>query len=79
MPNKSVAGYTQVPVQGGDVLSVHYDRTPSNTMSLLALYEIKDNGGVVRGVHQIVQTGLAVGAFLTGVALLAACNTAEGT
>lgn len=79
MPNKAIAGWTQVPVTAGDILSIHYDRLSAGGASnqLTAIYEVKDSGGTVRAVKTLSQQ---VGSYPISVAvILASINAAEGT
>jgi hypothetical protein len=80
MPNKSVAGYTQVPVAAQDILSATHERLTldGNTTQVTVIYQVRDNGGVVRGAGRRVT--FQAGAYpVAGATLLAACNTQEGT
>jgi hypothetical protein len=79
MPNKTVPSYTQVPVTGQEILSVHYDRLPAAQMSIQVIYEIKDSLTAVRGTRSTTST-LALASYpLSAAATIALCNAAEGT
>jgi len=79
MPNKSVPGWTQVPVTASEITSIHYDRIASDGSSnqLTVAYQIKDNLAAVRQTATLTQV---VGTYPVAVAtILAAINTAQGT
>lgn len=79
MPNKTIAGWTQVPVTAGEILSLHYDRLAASgsTNQLTAVYEIKDSGGTVRQTASLSQQ---VGNYPVAIGtILASINSAQGT
>jgi len=79
MPNVAVAGWTKVPVVAADLLSIHYDRlnAAGSQNQITVIFEIKDSLGGVRGTTTVSQQTSAYPVSLTAV--LAACNTANGT
>lgn len=79
MPNRSVPGWTQVPVVAADMVRITYDRlnAAGTSCQLTVAYEIKDNLGALR--QSLLHTQ-QVGAYpVTLAAILAAINTAQGT
>lgn len=79
MPNKTVPGFTQLPVVAANLLSIHYARlNPTGTANdMTVVYEVKDDGGVVRLVKTLTQQ---VASYPVSVAnILSAINAAEGT
>ena len=79
MPNKAVAGWTQVPVTASELMSIHYERLNSGgtANNLTVTYEIKDSLGSVRQIatltQQVASYPVAASAILTSI------NTAQGT
>lgn len=79
MPNKAVAGWTQIPVTAGDILAIHYDRLAvgGSANQLTAVYEIKDSVGTVRQTASLSQQ---VGSYPVAIGtILASINSAQGT
>ncbi len=79
MPNITIPGYTQVVVVAADITSLHFDRLNDlgTSLNLTVTFQVKDSLGAVRGVKTIQQQ---VGAYPVALAaILAACNTANGT
>lgn len=79
MPNKAVAGWTQVPVTGSDILRESHDRlNPAGTVTDVTVqYQVRDSLGAVRFTASVT---FQSGAYPTAAAtLIAACNTAQGT
>lgn len=79
MPNKTVSGYTQVPVVAANLQSIHYDRlnAAGSANNLTVSYEVKDDTGAVRAVRTLTQQ---VASYpITAAAVVAAINTQEGT
>jgi hypothetical protein len=79
VPNKSVAGYTQIPVVGGDITRVVHDRlNEAGTITqVTADYQFKDDQGAVRGTATV---SFQSGAYpATPASLIAACNAQQGT
>lgn len=79
MPNKSVPGYTQVPVAAGDILGVKHDRlNEAGTVTQVTIdYQVRDSLGAVRDVNSV---SFQAGAYpVSGASIIAACNAAEGT
>jgi len=77
--NKSVAGWTQVPVTAPDLLAIHYERlnAAGSANNLTVTYEIKDSAGAVRQVATLTQQ---VASYPISVAaILSSINTAQGT
>jgi hypothetical protein len=80
MPNKTVPGFTQVPVAAKDILSESHLKLvdDGSVTQVTVTYQVRDNGGVVRATG--LQVSFQAGAYPTPAAtLLAACNTKEGT
>ena len=79
MPNKSVPGWTQVPVAAADLVEIKYARTApgSATCSASVTYEVKDDQGAVRFRAEYATTGVTYPVSLA--AILSAINTAQGT
>lgn len=81
MANKTVPGYTQVPVAAGDILRVvHVRLNASGSITQITVeYQVRDDvgGGAVRGLRTLSFQGGAYPA--SGASILSACNTAEGT
>lgn len=78
MPNKTVPSWTQVPVTGNDLISIHYDRLVPGVSNIITVaYEIRDTLGVVRQTATLAQQ---VSTYpVTLAAILASINTAQGT
>jgi hypothetical protein len=79
MPNKSVPGYTQVPVVAADILRVVHDRlNAAGTITQVTVdYQVRDDASAVRDINSI---SFQSGAYpASGASIIAACNTAEGT
>lgn len=79
MANKSIAGWTQVPVTASEIVSIHYDRLNGGGTqnNLTVTYEIKDSLGAVRQIATLTQQ---VGTYpISAAAILSSINTAQGT
>lgn len=79
MPNKSISGWTQVPIVAANLISIHYDRLNStgSQCNLIVVYEVKDDTGAVRLQKTYSQQ---VGAYPIAVAtIVSSLNTVEGT
>ena len=80
MPNKTVLGYTQVPVAAKDILSVTHDRAndAGTATTVTVRYQVRDDSDVVRNGNRVINfTG---GAYpVTGATILSNCNANEGT
>lgn len=81
MPNKTVPGYTQVPVAAADILRVTHDRLSADgsVTQVTVTYQVRDNvgAGAVRAVRE---HSLQAGAYpVSGASVLSAVNTLEGT
>lgn len=79
MANKSVPGWTQVPVTANEIASIHYDRLNAGGTQnqLTVVYDIKDSLGAVRQQGTLSQQ---VGSYPVSVAaILTSINTAQGT
>lgn len=79
MPNKTVPGFTQVPIVAANLLQIQYDRlNPTGTANnLTATYEVKDDTGAVRATRSLTQQ---VASYpITAAAIVASINAAEGT
>ena len=79
MPNKAIAGWTQVPIIAKDILKESHERAndAGTATQVTVHYQIRDTLDVVRG-HGT--TSFQSGSYPTsGAVLLAACNTEEGT
>lgn len=78
MPNKSVPGYTQVPVIGNDILNVNHSRSEAGaTINVDIVYIVRDDQGAERGRNSTSMTTATYPA--SGASVLSQCNTAEGT
>lgn len=79
MPNKTIPGFTQVPVVAANLLSIHYDRlNPTGTANnLTVVYEVKDDAGVVRAVK--TNTQQVAGYPISAANILNSINGVEGT
>jgi hypothetical protein len=79
MPNRSVAGYTQVPVAASDILRVVHDRlNAAGTVTQVTVdYQVRDDTSTVRFQTSL---GFQSGAYpASGASIVAACNAAQGT
>jgi hypothetical protein len=79
MPNRSVAGYTQVPVAAEDILTVLHRRlNAAGTQTDVSVqYQFRDSLSAVRGTAQLTfQSGPYPA---SGASIIAACNAAQGT
>lgn len=79
MANKSVPGWTQVPVTAAMLLSIHYDRlnAAGTQNNLTVAYEIQDTLGAVRQIGALSQQ---VASYPISVAnILVSINAAQGT
>ena len=79
MPNKAVAGWTQVPIVAADILEVTHRRlNDAGTITdVLVTYQVKDSLGAVRFTTSLSFQG---GSYpVSGATILSSCNTAQGT
>jgi hypothetical protein len=79
MPNKTVSGWTQVPVLASDILQVTHRRlnAAGTTTDVIVTYQVRDSIGAVRFNANLTFQG---GAYpVSGASILAACNAAQGT
>lgn len=79
MANKAVAGWTQVPVLGSDILQETHTRlnAAGTVTDVTVQYQVRDSLGAVRFTASAT---FQSGAYPTSAAtLIAACNTAQGT
>jgi len=79
MPNKAVAGWTQVPVTAAELMEIRYTRLDGggSVNQLTVTYEIKDSLGAVR---QIATLSQQVGTYpISAAAILSSINTVQGT
>lgn len=79
MANKSVSGYTQVPVVGADILSIRYQRlNETGTVNqLTVVYNVKDDQGAIR---QIATYSAQVASYpISAATIISALNTQQGT
>lgn len=79
MPNKSVPGYTQVPVVASDILRVAHERlNAAGTITQVTVdYQVRDDQGTVRDINSLSFQGGSYPA--SGASIISACNAAEGT
>lgn len=79
MPNKAVAGWTQVPATAADLISIHYDRLNAGATAnqITVTYEIRDSLGAVRGTATLSQQ---VASYpIAAAAILSSINATQGT
>jgi len=79
LPNKTISGWTQVPVVAANLQVLHYERLnpTGSACNLTVTYEVKDDTGAVRLVKSYSQQ---VGAYPVAVAtIVSSINTVEGT